>query len=800
MMLRTPPVKQKRSSPSSSSPLLLHAKQVHQMQTVVESKSSPTPSKRLRRPLEVGIEDPDEPFSLRSLHRGSPWGTAQQPLEHGGQHIEDLSIEPHHAARETLISDDDSEPELDWDSLRCSYKCRNLVKSDVLMSLDSREKQVIDLKATLDKLRAAYATSDEDRKKLKKTVYGLEQGLAAAKERETALYKQRTQESAKNGEQIRTHMARCAELETTLQMEMKKHAEVQERALALEARVAAAEDEKEKNLQSAIRETNKLNKELQRVEKDSEFSLARVNAELDMEKLHAQSAAAEAERLSTQLNEVQGDMAESLAERLKLEHQIFDVDIHTSSTRTTGTSEAELVIRHLKEELSQCEAELRDARKLKLKHVNADLLKERLASEKVRADRAEAELSKLSNLESMVTELETELSSWKEMIATLPGVETCNDVQTKFAELQREVVAAVAKAGESHSQMIKLQTALELAENAKQQAESAADAAQAEAVDAVLNLKRAERKALLLAKERDGLKAILASYDEEEHVIASHQKSVTGIANLATPEKAKEFRIQQLERALADSQQQIKSLGEEVEKSMKSTSDQRHKAENLSLMLAEAEERFKAIDREAGQLRSEVSMLEAKVGRGESNLSNTRVLHMIINPEAEVHGQSEAQALRLRLEMHERQFDGCRDDSPVNDGGIDKEKVTVLTQRVTALEKREARYKQVFANKISVFREACGLIFGYKVQMNEEQDPSTGSSITLFTLRSIYSTSEEEQIQFQFKAGTLEMIANDYVSSPELQRQVNTFVRNYKSIPAFIANLTMEQFNKTTLG
>lgn len=27
------------------------------------------------------------------------------------------------------------------------------------------------------------------------------------------------------------------------------------------------------------------------------------------------------------------------------------------------------------------------------------------------------------------------------------------------------------------------------------------------------------------------------------------------------------------------------------------------------------------------------------------------------------------------------------------------------------------RYKQVFANKISVFREACGLIFGYKVRI-----------------------------------------------------------------------------------
>lgn len=46
--------------------------------------------------------------------------------------------------------------------------------------------------------------------------------------------------------------------------------------------------------------------------------------------------------------------------------------------------------------------------------------------------------------------------------------------------------------------------------------------------------------------------------------------------------------------------------------------------------------------------------------------------------------------------------------------------------------------------------------------MNEEQDSSTGGSITLFTLRSIYSSSEEEQIQFQFKAGNLEMIVRSF--------------------------------------
>lgn len=47
----------------------------------------------------------------------------------------------------------------------------------------------------------------------------------------------------------------------------------------------------------------------------------------------------------------------------------------------------------------------------------------------------------------------------------------------------------------------------------------------------------------LLGKERDGLKAILASYDEEEAVIVSHQKPGSGIADLTTPENVKQTRI-----------------------------------------------------------------------------------------------------------------------------------------------------------------------------------------------------------------------------------------------------------------
>jgi hypothetical protein len=64
----------------------------------------------------------------------------------------------------------------------------------------------------------------------------------------------------------------------------------------------------------------------------------------------------------------------------------------------------------------------------------------------------------------------------------------------------------------------------------------------------------------LLTKERDCLTAILESYDEEEDVIASHQKQGNAVALLATPEKAKDVRMKELERTLAAAQQHATDL------------------------------------------------------------------------------------------------------------------------------------------------------------------------------------------------------------------------------------------------
>jgi mitotic spindle assembly checkpoint protein MAD1 len=58
--------------------------------------------------------------------------------------------------------------------------------------------------------------------------------------------------------------------------------------------------------------------------------------------------------------------------------------------------------------------------------------------------------------------------------------------------------------------------------------------------------------------------------------------------------------------------------------------------------------------------------------------------------------------------------------------------------------------------------------------MREEKDPSTGMPVTLFTLQSIYAQNADEELLFQLNSGRMDMVANEYTTSPELERQVLT--------------------------
>jgi len=133
--------------------------------------------------------------------------------------------------------------------------------------------------------------------------------------------------------------------------------------------------------------------------------------------------------------------------------------------------------------------------------------------------------------------------------------------------------------------------------------------------------------------------------------------------------------------------------------------------------------------------------------------------------------------------------------------------LTVMRRRVADLEKREQRYMTVFKQKISTFREACYLIFGFKVDMGE--DKATGQPT--FTLRSMYAARDDEALIMRVEpdkvgatgassGGKVELMPTPYTVTPEVKMMVDTFIGRCRSVPGFVANLTMELFNKQTLA
>jgi len=128
----------------------------------------------------------------------------------------------------------------------------------------------------------------------------------------------------------------------------------------------------------------------------------------------------------------------------------------------------------------------------------------------------------------------------------------------------------------------------------------------------------------------------------------------------------------------------------------------------------------------------------------------------------------------------------------------------VAERRVAELGVKLTRLQEVFKERIAAFREACYVLFGYRVEMTSE--PGGGGAeggaepAVVFSLRPRHSDTARSTLTFRFKPPykprDMEMIPSDF--SRRHQTEVDTFVGRFKSISAFTANLTMELFQQQT--
>ncbi|KAK6159719.1 hypothetical protein DH2020_003100 [Rehmannia glutinosa] len=603
-----------------------------------------------------------------------------------------------------------------------------------------QEKQAHDYQSKFEALNEDFSKAEAERKNFRDKFFNAEQELAAAKGREQMLQEQLRKEIDFSQEQLRKQIQSYSELEVKFRNEM------------------------------------------------------------DLRK-KAESLAAKAEEKASLLEKMECRAKNAEKESALLKEQLEE----------------------LKKRLDE-ESEVREARKIKASHEDIQLLKEKLYEEKNRRERAELDLLKLSDLQLNVKRLEDELSTWKSVVKEIPAVSSADDIIPKFAALQKEVVDSMMKASEAQVCMKEIQASLDSAVLDKQNAETEASMAKDKAESYKAEIKRLE---LMVTRFDYRRKRPLKNVVQELREPTNRESGTELFSGTI---------VQELEASLAKKENYVKELENSLLEKKEINSRQHNEIMLLNERLTNEARRVKMLEREGDRLRSDISLLESKLGHGDFSSANTKVLRMVNTLAVDNEAKQTIDALQNELQkakeklqaveelkkqsvspvafgtsfLHRKMESGLRGCGLVLQASLPADagthvdsyiagKIKQLKEQIATLEKREERYKTVFAERISVFRRACCELFGYKIVMDDHQRPD-GIPVTRFTLHSIYALSDDEKLQFEYESGNTNIVVNEYASQPEISRQVDIFIRKMNSIPAFTANLTVESFNKRTLS
>lgn len=673
------------------------------------------------------------------------------------------------------------------EQMLCTYQCRQMVKSEFFDALSSAEKQARDNQSKLEALNNDYLKADAERKKFRDQFLNAEQELAAAKGREEALQDQLMKEVNVSQERLRKQLQLYNELEVKFQNEMNLRKKVETSAAAAEEKASLLERKLSSVSESIEREKSRLQNDLELLKSESKFSITKISNNLERMEFRATNAEEESVLLKEQLEELRKRLDECMQQKTEAEKKL------SSFTFQEGcSSDSNILVKHLQEELRSYEAEVREARKLKSSHENIELLKITILEEKGRRERAESELLKLAVLQGDMEKLEDELNAWKSIVKDIPGASCAADVPPKFAALQREVLDSMTKVGEIQARLKQMEVALDAADLEKKEAENEAVLAKEKAESSKSEIKRIELKLASVMEETDRLKNVIEDLRKQKSVESGHEV-VSGAI------------LQELEASLAKKENCIKELESYLSEQKEVNIRQLNEIKFLNEKLNSEARRIKSLEREGDGLRSQIALLESKLGHGDYSSANTKVLRMVNTLGVENEAKQTIEALQNELQKTKEQLlavqelKGQSADAGTLVDSYISGKIMQLKEQIATLEKREERYKTVFADRISVFRRACCELFGYKIVMDDHQRPD-GIAVTRFILQSIYAQSDEEKLEFEYESGNTNILTNKYTSQPEISQQVEIFIRRMNSIPAFTANLTVESFNKRTLS
>ncbi|XP_028827992.1 mitotic spindle assembly checkpoint protein MAD1 isoform X2 [Denticeps clupeoides] len=308
------------------------------------------------------------------------------------------------------------------------------------------------------------------------------------------------------------------------------------------------------------------------------------------------------------------------------------------------------------------------------------------------------------------------------------------------------------------------------------------------------------------AQERDGMRAILESYDSE---LSSSEYSPQLTRRLKEAEEV----LQKVQNHNADLEAQVSKAQEEAGSFKLQAQTAEMELEELKKQQASVAEgnlsstaeevrtlrlKVEELESERQRLEEQKNVLEMRLERhnlqGDYDPVKTKVLHFRINPTSVAKQQRVEEVEQLREEC-QRLRDRLRAGTvATDDTALDippPPEVLDLRKQIESAELRNQRLKEVFQMKIQEFRTVCYVLTGYQVDITTENQ---------YRLTSVYAEHMEDSLLFKASgalgSGSMQLLETEF--SRSLKEMVELHLFHQNSIPAFLSAVTLDLFSRVT--
>uniref|UniRef100_A0A671FKX5 Mitotic spindle assembly checkpoint protein MAD1 n=1 Tax=Rhinolophus ferrumequinum TaxID=59479 RepID=A0A671FKX5_RHIFE len=521
------------------------------------------------------------------------------------------------------------------------------------------------------------------------------------------------------------------------------------------------------------------------------------------------------------------ELQASQESRADQEQRIKDLE-----QKLTLQEQEAVIVKNMKSELVRLPKVERELKQLKeenaylreMRETNG-LLREEVEGLQRKLGRQEKMQENLVDLELEKERLLAKLQSWERLDqSTGLSIRTPEDLSRFIVELQQRELALKERNGSLASSARELdKVRQQLQEEARQLGTQLLEERKKRETHEAL-ARRLQKRVLLLTKERDGMRAILGSYDSEL-TPAEYSPQLTRRVREA------EDMVQKVHAHSSDMEAQLSEALEELgsqkqradmlEMELKMLQSQSGPAEQSVLLSREEVSalrlKIEELEGERSRLEEEKKKLEVQLEQltlvGDYDQSKTKVLHLAVNPASEARQglrqdqarlQEECERLRTLLGTLERGGPvpagleaSCLPSSkevaatswlPVLRWTV----ISELKKQVESAELKNQRLKEVFQTKIQEFRKVCYTLTGYQVDITRESQ---------YRLTSMYAEHKDDCLIFKAtgpSGTTMQLLETEFSRTvPEL---IELHLLRQDSIPAFLSALTLELFSRQTLA